>query len=62
MSVRVHVCVCVTTINEKGRQGFEREQGVYGRIWREKREGGSDIIILQSQKEKNKCWQWNYQE
>lgn len=31
---------------------FEREQGrsIYGRVWREEKEGRNDVIILQSQK------------
>jgi hypothetical protein len=32
---------------EKGGHEFEREQrDVYGRAWREEREGGNDLVIL----------------
>lgn len=30
---------------------FERQQGgIYGRVWREESEGGSDVIIMQKNK------------
>lgn len=41
----------VITMNEKRGLEFEREQGrVYGRVWREAKEGQNDVIILHSQK------------
>lgn len=41
----------VATVNEKRRQGFEREQGgVHRRVWWAEREGRNDIIILISKK------------
>jgi hypothetical protein len=37
----------VITINEKIGHEFEREQEkVYERVWKDKREGGNDAIIL----------------
>lgn len=37
----------ITTINEKRNHKFEREKGrIYGRFWRDEREGRSYVIIL----------------
>lgn len=37
----------VTTINVKRSHGLEQQQrGVYGKVWREKREGWNDVITL----------------
>jgi hypothetical protein len=45
--VCVCVCVCVATIKEKRGHEFERKQeGIYGRIWREEREEINDVIII----------------
>lgn len=46
-----NICLCIhipqTTINEKRGHEFAREQGeVYGRIWREEREGRMTVIVL----------------
>lgn len=38
-----------TTVYEKGGHYFEREKGVlYGRTWKEEKEEGNDVIILQT--------------
>lgn len=38
----------VTTINEK--EAMNLKKGVYGRVWKEVKEGVNDVIILKSQK------------
>lgn len=41
----------LTTVNEKWGHYFERESEVaYERAWREEKEKGNDVIILQSHK------------
>lgn len=43
MYICVHVC---NKINEKEAMDLENQNGIYGKVWREKRKGKSDIIIL----------------
>jgi hypothetical protein len=40
------ICMCVTTVDDKEGHEFEKDQEVYGRVWREERERGSDVITL----------------
>lgn len=45
MSMCIYTYMHVTTINGKGDHEFEKEQErTYGKVWREKREGGNDGI------------------
>lgn len=45
MCICMYVYVWETTIDEKGSHGFERDQvGVYGKVWREQRQG--EVIWL----------------
>lgn len=49
-----YVCACmymlVPMINERRHESEREHGGVYGKVWREKREGNDDAIILQFQK------------
>lgn len=45
--VYILIYIQVTTINEKGGHGFEKEQReVYRQVWREKGEGRNYVIAL----------------
>lgn len=49
--ISLYDVICfVTAINGKRYHEFEREKGpIYGKVWKEEREGENGIIILQSQ-------------
>lgn len=42
----LYVCMHVIAINKKRSHEFDKEQGAYGKVWKEEREGGNDVIIL----------------
>lgn len=44
----MYMHMCVTYLMKKRSHGFEREskEGVHGRVWREKEEGGNVVVIL----------------
>lgn len=48
---RIHIYICIYSFacnnNEKRGNKFEREKGgLCGKVWREEREGGKDVIVM----------------